>query len=296
MSSTAEATKRSDVSLLFVKFANICPEKATAHVIGMRTILEDPEKIIQKPWDIYPLYINAMRIARVLVDAENPKLKSRFLKILDAFNNAIVCRENAPDILFDFSPIIDMVQRNNIELPCTTEILDSQDDQKVQEAAKALESLTQEGIGINPGILFFTKRLKSKDAWSVIVRNEQNNIVGFVLGTNLHLADNTTTFHFNFFVRSPKYPLINFTQMMQNRLKDLTERYQPDFLSLCVDLVNPVKKIYQDYGFEQVSSAYNPSINGETAFMVKRVNRDKEAPTYDNVRAALTSIRLKEQE
>ncbi len=298
MSSIAKVSTSSDVSSLFDKFAKICPENDKIHFLGLRTILEGPEKTIQNPWEIYLPYNNAMKIARNLANSENPKLKDRFIKILNAFNNKIVHRESASDIFFDFKHIIDVIQQPKMGLSCKSETVNSQDKLKVKEAAKALDLLNQEGIGSSPGIPFFTTRLKSPNAWCFIARNEQDSIIASVLGTNLQIPENSSTvFHFNILVRSPKYPLINFTHIVQDSVMDLTNRFKPDFLTLCVDADNPVKKSYEDCGFVPVSVEYNQTLKRDAVFMVKCVNADKqELPLYINVRAALTLFRQTEQE
>lgn len=297
MASISEVPRSCDVSPLFDKFAKICPRRSMTHFVGLRTILENSERTIQMPWEIYPIYNNAMKIARILTESENPKLKSRFINILEAFNNKIVHQDAAPDRVLEFTPILDVIRQDRSKFFYKEKVVNGKDDQQLVEAAIALDLLTQEGIGISPGIPFLTTRLKSPNAWCIIVKNKQKNIIASVLGTNLSLAGNgSKVFHFNILVRSPKYPLIDSIAIVEDHIDDLTEQFHPDFLSLCVDIDNPIRKKYEKCGFVQVSVEYNPTIKRDAAFMVKCVNRDKqELPLYADVRAALTLFRQQEQ-
>lgn len=285
-------------SYLLDKFAKICPEKSKNHFTEMRNILDDPKKTIQRPWDIYTVYIHAVLIAKELPISENTKLKDRFLVILNAFSNESVREKTASGISFDFSRIIDMINQGKTEISCVPEIVNAKDDLKVQEAALALDLLMQEGLGLSFGIEFLTTRIKSEDGWCIIARDEQNRIIASALGTNLLLVEkNIRVFHFNVLVRSPKYPLINFSTLLKKFETNLIERFNPNFLSLCVEIDNPAKEIYENAGFKGISVEYNQTLLRSAAFMLKEFNSGaQEKPYLTDIRAALNLINQKEEE
>lgn len=287
----------SNHSRLLDKFAKTCPEKSMNDFLSMRSILEGPKKVIQRPWDIYQVYFHAISIAKELPLSENTKLKERFIVILKAFSNETDNEKTATDPVFDFSRIIDMINQGKTELSCIAEIVNAKDDLKVQEAALAIDLLMQEGTGLSFGINFITTRIKSSYGWCIIARNEENKIIASAFGTNLQLVEkNTKVFHCNILVRSPKYPLINFTALLKKFENNLIERFNPDFLSLCVDIENPAKKIYEHFGFEEISIQYSQILKRDAAFMLKECNASaKEKPCFADVKAALDLINKKEQ-
>jgi hypothetical protein len=284
-------------SHLFDRFAEICPEKSMGHFKGMRKALEDAKEALQ-PKDVYSVYIHAMSIAKEVVASENIHLKDRFLVILKAFSNEASNDKIASDLGFDFSRIINMINQGKTELSCKLEIVNVQDDLKVQEAAFATASLMQKGMGSSFEVNWFSTRIKSHDGWCVLARDEQNKIIASVVGTSLTLTEkNIKVFHFNVLVRSPEYPLIHFTTLLKNVENSLTERFDSDFLSLCVAIDNPAKKIYEKMEFEEISIHYNSTLERDAVFMLKKsIDSEKEEPCYADIRAALDLVRQRDRE
>ncbi len=298
MASPVQSYTNTDFPKIFNKFQEICPVNDLPHFLSMKVILEDPKGSLQKPWDIYPLYIHAMTIAKDLQDSKIPKLKERFIVILKAFSETDANQGTHPSIHFDFSHIIEMINRGTKELTCTSEIVDFNDDLKVNEAAVGIDALMTEGLGQSFGIPFLTTRIKSCEGGCVIARDEQNKIIATVLGTNLILPEkDTTVFHFNILVRSPKYPSINFTSMLEKFALELITKYNPDFLSLCVELDNPAKKLYEKFGFKEFSIQFNETLQTNAAYMVNIFNPgNKDIPVFEDVKAALNIVKKKEAE
>lgn len=290
MANSVQPPPREISSHLLDKFEKNCPANRMINFMQMRAILVNSEKVIPQTSDVYQVYLHAMSIAKEVVSAEkeNPKLKSKFLKILNSASTAG----------FDFSAISDMIYRGKSELSCSLEIVNCHDDLKVQEAVLAIDMLMKECLGFSIGISLLSTRIKSSDGWCVIARDEHNKIIAFVLGTCLHLVEkDTNLFCCNFIARSPKYPEINFTRMLKNCEQDLIEKFNPDFLALNVDIDNHAKKIYESIGFISVSVQHNSTLGRPALFMLKELSQvEKEIPSYIEVRAAMDAVKKNDQE
>lgn len=290
MASSVPSPAHGISSDLFDKFEEKCPANRPTNFMQLRTFLENSEKAIPQISDVYQVYLHAMSVAKEIVaaESENPKLKSRFIKILNA----------ASTEGYDFSPIVDMISQRQFGLSCSLEVVNSHDDLKVQEAVSALDMLMEECFGFSIGSGLLRARITSSDGWCVIARDEHNKIIAFALGTCLTMVESSTkVFYYNFCARSPKYPEINFTRMLTIFENDLIEKFNPDFLALCVATENHAMGIYKQLDFVTGSVQHVPTLGRDGAFMTKELSKvKKEIPSYIKVRAAMDIIKEMDKE
>lgn len=259
---------------IFRDFQQYCPERQF-YVLSSET---------KNHWDTYPIYNDAIVIAKKVIGMNDPKIKDEFLTLLKTI------------IQYDFSPIIDMIESNETELFYKVEVVDLQDENKVIETANASVDLMTKWNEASWDYNFIYHRLKSPEAFAIVARNKKDEIIGLLIGTNLFISDkNISVFYINVLIRLPNYP-INIAKIFDKFMPELVQKYNPDYLSLNANIDNPVIKLYNILQFEQISVNMISFLNKEAAFMVRKCyQHEKPYPTYSDARLVLDSIWKREE-
>jgi len=272
---------------------NLCIEKKiNTSFKELRKFLENPSQKIEKSRDIYPLYIEAYKTTMAITDLE---IKRDFITILEALNGMYVPRVGTTPIFLDFDPIIDAANHSKDQIVCRLEIVDRQNLKMVQEAALALHMLSEEGIGASFGVNVYKAVLQSPDALCIVAKNTQDKIIGCALGTHVDINKQQhpplKVFHIWLAARKANYPLIHLTTLLQSFEKDVTERFNPDYLSLAVEMNNTTAaNLYNVAGFKEIArKASNTFSNSPTAIMLKNMREPptENKPTPEEISSAV---------
>ncbi len=283
---------------LFRSFEGQCPEKAKQLFDDIRPSLERSSYKLEKPSDLYTIYTKALKIGETF-ESQDSTAKQCFIEILKAAKGKWLSRVGATGCMLDFTPIIERINESKQIVDYSLKIIDNNNFLEANEAAQAIDHLSNEGVGWSFGVEVLKTIIQSPSACCIIATDQMGHSIGSLFGTLIELQQQSSSLkvlHIWLCARKANYPGIHFIEMLKSLETDVVQRFSPDFFSLSVDVANSmVCELYKNAGFVEVERKYNSFTNSQTAYMVKDLQNEQNSKpsrqaVYDEINKQARSM------
>lgn len=260
--------KRTDCEV----FYTLCSEEEKPAFSKIRQLVDEKPCKLGKARHLYDFYQKALSFGQQL----GGEKKNSYLQLLLNNHGKYIPRVGAPPLPLDFFPIINALAGKATPIADPV-IVDSKNDDQINEAAKALDQLSYEGVGRSFGVRVYKAIIRSDAGFCSIIRNEEEDIIGGLLGTLVKI-EGVAVLHLWICARKANYPKNEIATKFFSLGDSVIKKYQPDFISLEVEEDNKVKNLYEQLGFEKIDSRYSPFTRWVTDYMVLPLAKQETQP------------------